>query len=419
MRNLSIIAAACLLLLCRLYFSGVEEQRYPDDGVVMVTARLTQQPEVRGSNQSFVLRVRPYEPLYVAAPLFPEYSYGQILTVSGFVTHSEGENIQFAAMRYPKVTVRENDSLLYGLMGFARQKVMRVYETALPQTSASLMMGIVFGIKQSLPQTFKDALSLTGVYHVVAASGMNVSLIAGAFMVVFGSFLKRQTALLFSIGGIIFYAILAGAEPSIVRASIMGSILFLAGIIGRQNLAFWSLMLTGYIMLMVNPFLIRDIGFQLSFLATFGILVFLPIIPDHLSVMSRSQKGHSHENEKVVIQDLKTTLAATLGTLPVLISAFGQVSLLSFPVNLLVLWTIPFIMGIGSVSALVGFLSEPLGSLIAYLALPFLLYFEWVVMFFSKYDFALRVESVSLWMAVCYYLVLLGIVALVSKRRNS
>ena len=134
----------------------------------------------------------------------------------------------------------------------------------LPSPSSSLLLGIIFGIKEQMPKDFTDNLRTSGVFHVIAASGMNVTLVAGFLSVFFAFFFKRQIAIGLSILGIIFYAILAGLEPSIIRASVMGILVFSAQILGRQTLAVNFLALTGFVMLFVDPSLIFDIGFQLS-----------------------------------------------------------------------------------------------------------------------------------------------------------
>ena len=401
-----------LLLLTLRFITHFQSQKdYRDVEALAFSARLTASPEQRGRIQTFALAPQGYEPVYIRAAVYPEYEYGQVLKVSGKVQIQKGENRNFPTMYYPKIRVEENDSLLYGLIGLVRMKVMRLYESSLPPTSASLLMGIVFGIKQGMPPAFKDALQEVGVFHVVAASGMNVTLIAGAFMAIFGRVMKRQVALSLSILGIFIYAVLAGLEPSILRASIMGSIIFFSGILGRQNLALWTLALTGYLMLLFNPSLLTDIGFQLSFLATLGILTVKP-------VLKFAQRRGKRENGNLLSEDFKTTLAAQLATLPILLSAFGQVSFLSLFANMLVLWTIPPLMVIGSVSSITAFIFEPLGRLAVFLALPFLLYFEWAVMFFAKFNWTLRVESFPLSAAVGYYLVLFASIYLLRRRRK-
>jgi competence protein ComEC len=392
-----------LVISLRFIYFSHQQHAYKDGDLMTFSARLTKDPEQRGRNQGFSLQPEGYEPVYITAPLFPEFEYADVLQVTGKVQLSAGEKKVFPTMQYPKITVVENDSLLYGLIGNIKEKVRSIYEGSLPPTSGSLLMGIVFGIKSGMPQDFKDALQQAGVYHVVAASGMNVTMVAGAFLGIFGFLLKRQWAMVLSIIGIFFYAFLAGFEPSILRASLMGAIVFSAGIIGRQHLAFWTLGLTGYLMLLWDPGLFSDVGFQLSFLATFGILFIKP-------ALNRAESHGKLKDDNPFSEDFKTTVAAQLATLPVLLSAFGQVSFLSILVNMLVLWTIPPLMVIGAVATLAGFVVEPLGKLITIFALPLLLYFEWVVNFFARFQWSLQVDELPWWIVVGYYFVLAWLV---------
>ena len=99
------------------------------------------------------------------------------------------------------------------------------------------------------PDELTDALIATGVVHITAASGMNVTLVAGAMFLVFASFLQRKTAILVSVVSIWFYAVIAGFDPSITRATIMASIAFSAALLGRQHAGWYGLFLTGCVML--------------------------------------------------------------------------------------------------------------------------------------------------------------------------
>ena len=159
-----------------------------------------------------------------------------------------------------------------------RQHIISVFEKTLPSNYSSLLLGIVFGIKSSMSSNFLDNLKILGLMHIIAASGMNVTLVAGFLSAIFLLFLKRQIALILTIAGIFIYAFLAGFEPSIVRASIMGMITFTAQILGRQKLAGYSLFATAYIMIIFSPFVIWDIGFQLSFVSTAGLIFLRPVL---------------------------------------------------------------------------------------------------------------------------------------------
>ena len=219
----------------------------------------------------------------------------------------------------------------------------------------------------------------------------------------FSLFFKRQLAVVISISGILFYAFLASFEPSIVRASIMGIIAFSALILGKQQFSLYALFLTGFVMLFISPKLFLDIGFQLSFISTLGIL-YIPLL------FKKWQNS--------LTQDLFTTLSAQVATLPILLMNFGTYSLWSVAVNALVLWIIPIVMILGAVSA-VGFLIfEPFGGFFLYLALPFLIYFETLVSFFSNLEGGINIESFPWQFIASYYSFLASVIIFKLKKHN-
>jgi len=266
-----------------------------------------------------------------------------------------------------------------------------------------LILGIIFGIKEQMPKDFSNNLKTSGVFHVIAASGMNVTLIGGFISTFFAFFLKRQIAICLSILGIMFYAVLAGLEPSIIRASIMGILVFSAQILGRQTLAINGLFLAGFTMLLVDPTLISDIGFQLSFVATLG-LVLIPKIKAIGKIW-------------VIGEGVNTTIAAQIATLPILLANFGTYSIYSILVNGLLLWTVPILMIIGGIGAILGLILMPLGQLLIYLCYPLLLYFETIVNIFGKIGGAITIESLS-WQFILGYYCLLSSVLLILRKKE-
>ena len=209
--------------------------------------------------------------------------------------------------------------------------------------------------------------------------------------------------------GILFYAFLAGFEPSIVRAAIMGILVFMAQLTGRQNSAFLGLFSAGFIMLFVNPSLIFDIGFQLSFMATLGLIYIRPIFFRKKNLKKLIEKS-------VVGEDVATTISAQIATLPILLANFGSFSFSSILVNALVLWTVPVIMIIGGISALLGLIFAPIGQILAYISIPFLLYFETVVDFFGARSSQLTIDHLPLTIFFGYYLILFSIILRLRKR---
>jgi competence protein ComEC len=149
-------------------------------------------------------------------------------------------------------------------------------------------------------------------------------------------------------------------------------------------------------MLFLEPYIISDVGFQLSFLATLGILLIKPLLP--------------LPKKNIVSEDFGTTVAAQVSTLPVLLGTFGMFGILSIIVNVLILWTVPVLMLFGSIGLLTGLLFEPVGKLILYFCLPFLIYFEYIVSLFGGVGWILEIKQFPWQFTLGYYLLLLAFV---------
>jgi len=245
-------------------------------------------------------------------------------------------------------------------LGQLRHNWVHILEKNLPEPMSSLAAGILLGIQGKMPEAFHQSLISTGTLHIVAASGYNVTIVAVVLMSIVGRVIAKQYAIMIGILGIITYVLLAGSSASVVRAGIMGSLTLIAYYFGRVAEAKRLLWICGVIMILVNPLMIVDIGFQLSFVATAGLLYIKPWIARYGS------------KNKFFDEYLYPTLAATLATMPIILIQFGRVSWISPIVNMLILPVVPLIMllttitiGIGSLSVLLG----QLGSLILYFPL--------------------------------------------------
>jgi competence protein ComEC len=257
-----------------------------------------------------------------------------------------------------------------------RRKIERIYRFSLPEPQASLMAGIVLGSKSGFPNDFYQALRQTGTLHVVVASGMNITFVAIFLINSLVIFINRRKAVILAFLGIWFYVVLAGGEAAVVRAGIMGSLAFLAMGLGRKGVAMRGLILAGLLMLFVNPLYLFDLGFQLSFAATAGILIVYP----RLKSLKRTRKIFALPGFG---DNLASTLAAQTLTLPIMIFNFGGYNPLSPLVNALVLWTIQWIMVIGAIGGILGLINLELGRLFCLLSWPLLTYFVEMVKLFS------------------------------------
>lgn len=399
-----------IILALRVGLFLLNVKPYSEGQVVTFQTALENQPKITSRGQQISLNMPNSQRVIILLGLDPSLNYGDKIKIEGKIKYFTGSNGgRVASINHPKVALiqRGTDS---SLILKVRKNIISFFNSKLDQTDSALMLGIVFGIKQQMGNHFYTNLQRTGLLHVIAASGMNISMVGGFFVAFFTLFLKRQLALSVSMLGILLYALLAGFEPSIVRAAIMGILVISAQLLGRQSSAFLGLFGAGFVMLFISPSLIYDIGFQLSFMATFGLIYLRPVF----KLNSRLR----HLIEKSLIgEDLATTLTAQIVTLPILLINFGSYSLASILVNAIVLWTVPILMVIGGASALLGLILPPLGGLVSYLSLPFLAYFEGVVNWFGSSGASLTIDNIPLTIVIGYYLMLLALIVLVNRRK--
>ncbi len=407
MRIAAIASVFLLILGVRIFFYYQNQPQFIDGQLVSFRTELHSEPKI--SNQQRLSANLGSRAILIYAPALPEYHYQDSLKISGKLeSRLLKDGTKIFVMFFPKIEKQKSNDFL-GAIFAIRQKLIAVFNKTLPLNYSALLLGITFGVKEKMTPDFLNELRLTGVLHVIAASGMNVTLFGGFISALFSFFFKRQLALFFTIFGILIYVILAGFEPSIIRAAIMGVLVFSAQILGRQRLSSYGLILAGYSMIFLNPSIVFDIGFQLSFVATAGLLYIRPIF--YSSEFIKRILGKS-----LVGEDIATTISAQAATLPILLANFGVYSIWSIVVNALVLWTVPILMIIGGVGGVLGLFFDLGGRLVIFLSLPFILYFEKIINIFSNFGGILKIENLS-WQIVLGYYLLLG--AVVYRLRNS
>lgn len=399
-----IISIVLMLLLGMRFMLYYQNQKSFKDGQKLeFKTRLTEEPQVIYGHQQFRVKPGNGERITIITGLNPVYQYGDSIRVSGTVSQKYYKGRKLISIKDPSLQVDNTDhNFITGAATYIRRKSKTIYENNLSPSSSSLLIGIVFGGNQGMPQKFLTQLRNSGVIHVIAASGMNVTFVATALVSILGIIFKRQIALTIAIFGILFYAFLAGFEPSIMRATIMSILAITGTLLGRQNYAVIFVFITGFVMLFISPFLIIDVGFQLSILATLGILIIKPLFP---------------QGKNILIDDLTTTISAQITTLPVLLSVFGSYGILSILVNALVLWTVPILMILGVLALVFGIIFESLGKIFLFLSEPILFFFEKVVGYFGNLGWTLTVPSISGAVWIGYYFLLFAAIFLIKQKR--
>lgn len=249
-------------------------------------------------------------------------------------------------------------------------------DTLLPSPQSSLLAGILLGERSSLPYELRQALTNTSTIHMVVVSGQNLTILGGMLMG-FASILGRKKTIGLTLAGMIIYALLTGLQIPVLRAFIMATAVLLAQLLGKQVVGWWVLVICASIMLLFNPNWVFSISFQLSFLATLGLVSVAPLISQALKRLP-----------SLIRQDLAVTLAAQLMTAPVIAANFHSLSLVGVGANILVLWTIPLVMVSGFLALVTSYILPPIAPLTALVPATLLTYFIYIVELFSKLPMA-------------------------------
>lgn len=238
--------------------------------------------------------------------------------------------------------------------------------TALPEPLGSFGMGLLIGQHSTLPDSVYQDLLMVGLVHIIAVSGYNLTIILRAGMRLFGNRSKYQT-MLFSISLIIVFLLLTGSSASIVRASIVSGLSLLAWYYGRVFRPVTLILLAAAITGIANPLYVwGDMGWYLSFLAFYGVLVVSPAVRLHL-VPERLR-----HNWLVAIA--LESLCAEIMTLPLVLFIFGQMSFVSLLANVIVAVFVPLAMLLSVIAGLAGVFLLPIAGWLSWPAVWLLTY---------------------------------------------
>ena len=199
----------------------------------------------------------------------------------------------------------------------------------LPEPEAGLAAGILIGLRDLVDRDLAAAFTTAGVSHVVAISGWNIAIVAAAIAAMTGRLGRRRRSVV-TVLAIVAYVAFAGASASVVRAALMAGVVLLARESGRAGRAAAALGWAATILLVSDPALIGDAGFQLSSLATAGLIAWATPLTDWLERRGRGRVP------RWLAESLGVSLAAQAATLPIILVSFGRLAVLSPVVNLLV-----------------------------------------------------------------------------------
>ncbi|MBE7060397.1 MAG: DNA internalization-related competence protein ComEC/Rec2 [Ruminococcaceae bacterium] len=287
--------------LFRLNISDIDESLYYGD---MLTFRAT--------------------PHYYEEPYnFGEFNYKRYMQSRGYAG---------TCGKPQKLIIRRAGFYLPKIFYYTAEYIKKMIHSHVGGESADLVCGILIGDKSGFSERLSENISLAGISHITAVSGMHTSVLILFILWLSNIFTKRRKTKAYAvIAVLVFYMFMTGLSPSVVRASLMAMSTMAGLIMGRRGRASDTLVILATAMLVINPNLLFSPSFMLSFLATFGMITFMPLIATWKAASSP------------FIQTLLITVFANVTTLPYVLWNFGMYSWIGVLVNIIVVPLIAYI----------------------------------------------------------------------------
>ena len=337
-------------------------------------------------------------------PVFDTFSYRDYLARQGI----------YALLRTDRIDVvasHQANPVLDRLLQF-RTRAHGVAQTLLPEPQGSLLAGILLGIEQGIPEDLVEAFELTGTSHIVAISGFNLSLIAALVSRLSRYIAKRRGQLPVTWLVIWTYVLLVGASPAVLRAGVMASLAVLALQEQRKVHGPTSLAAAVLLLSLANPFILWDLGFQLSLAAMMALILYVPLLTMWLEgpLEWLIDRIHAEAIITLAVDVLIMTVAVQVMTLGITMATFGKISLVAVLTNLLVLPAQSFVMLFGGLALVLGLTIRPLGVVFAWLAWVFLAYTTLVVEWTASFPWAAVELGTAGPLFIWAYYLLLGLI---------
>ncbi len=422
-------------------------QSYNDQGTVEIKGLVDRDPELRAKTTHLRLSAKEIRldeeqrevsgTALLFVPRYPTYSYGDVLQVKGKLeTPPQLDDFDYegylarqeiySTMLYPEIKILETGKgfkpleWIYSL----RNRLSQTLTEVLPEPQASLAQGIILGMRGNIPSSVKDSFIHTGTAHLLAISGLHLSIVAGILLSLgiwlFGR--KGYIYIWLALGAIWLYALLTGMHAPIVRAAIMVSLFLAADLLGRQRSAVTALAFAAAVMVGISPQILWTASFQLSFTAMAGLIFVFPLIQSLARKAVNATLGEDGAAVSVanfITDSFSVSLGAIIAVWPLIAHYFGIIS----PVApLATFFALPALAGIiimGALAGGLGLIALPVAQAIGWLAWLFLSYMILVVSGFTTLPLSfIKVGSVYTTLIWVYYSVLALVIWLISNRKK-
>lgn len=310
---------------------------------------------------------------------------------------------------------RDGRSALYfpqELMNAVRGSIVRVFPEDVQDIMLALLIGDTHGVYEDVE--LDNALSVTGVAHVVSVSGMHLGFLYSALSALLG----RRRAFFVGVPVLVLFTFMAGCSSAIVRACVMLVLSMLGTVLKRDYDPLAGLAMALLLLLAENPVSVASVSLQLSFASMLGLILITPRLNRWFNRRFRGAKGRVKGICRTAWSAFSASLGATVFTAPVVAVIFGYVSLLSPLANLLTLWAVSLAFTLGFAAAALGLIYAPLGIAFAWLAAWPARYFVWCISLLARIPYAAvyTADGGVVWWLLFTYAVFIA--AIVMRRRR-
>ena len=310
---------------------------------------------------------------------------------------------------------RDGRSALYfpqELMNAVKGSIVRVFPEDVQEIMLALLIGDIHGVYEDVE--LDNALSVTGVAHVVSVSGMHLGFLYSALSALLG----RRRAFFVGVPVLVLFTFMAGCSSAIVRACVMLVLSMLGTVLKRDYDPLAGLAMALLLLLAENPVSVASVSLQLSFASMLGLILITPRLNRWFNRRFRGAKGRVKGTCRTAWSAFSASLGATVFTAPVVAVIFGYVSLLSPLANLLTLWAVSLAFTLGFAAAALGLIYAPLGIACAWLAAWPARYFVWCISLLARIPYAAvyTADGGVVWWLLFTYAVFIA--AIVMRRRR-
>lgn len=371
---------------------------------VIVSVRKEKEAEGRALRVGSILRVNGVlEPFPL--PRNPgEFNYGRYLDLNGI------QGIIY-------VRSWEDLQVLEGYGYSAGQRILDNLRSMIAETldrlhgveQSSFLKGILLADRGEISPDLKQSFVDTGTIHVLAVSGLHVGIVAVVFYALFGLLRFGRRAIIFlTIAGLFVYMLLTGSTPSVIRATIMASIILLGQVFERRGDIYNSLSVAAIIILLWDPRQLFNVGFQLSFAAVLSIVALYPILANLIKKIP--ERFEEIKAIDYVLKLFAVSLAAQLGTLPFTAFYFERISVVSLLANLIVVPVVGLNVTIGFASLAAALFSNWIAQCYAALNNVLVSFLLGFVKAASSVPFAfVETSHLTAQFPLCYYVGIVGV----------